>query len=136
MPMRTTHLLDRAFLTAHLLTGNAEDAEAAIEEAIKAWDPVGEDERILMRRVIRASLRHEGGYGSYAPSGSLPLELENVLSLSIQLRRCFVLRVLEGLPRETCGELLHLDSPQVDGNTCAALRLLACSWAQTPRFAA
>jgi hypothetical protein len=122
-------LIDRAFLTAHLLTGDSVHAERAMMEAIASWGPdQSEDE--LFARVLHATVRDSV---DDVPSrtaetdladASLPAEFQAVLSLEPQLRRCYVLRVLVGLPRHACASMLGLSMQQVDRHTCAALRCL------------
>jgi hypothetical protein len=119
--------INRAFLAAHLLTGSAERAERAIMEAIALWD-LDQSDNELFEQVLRAAVQGTvedvqaipNGAGS--PNTHLPAELQAVLRLAPQLRQCYVLRVLVGLPRQACASLLHLSSQQVDHYTCAALR--------------
>jgi DNA-directed RNA polymerase specialized sigma24 family protein len=58
-------------------------------------------------------------------SSLLPPELRRVLSLSLDLRHCFVLRMLVGLSPQECSRLLHLDSRRVDEVAGAAAKELA-----------
>jgi hypothetical protein len=120
-------LLDRALLTAHLLTGSLQQAEKVTLEAIDSSKPGDEPEEALFQHVLDAAARaHVEPNPDLADlSGSyLPNELKSVLRLAPQLRRCFVLRVLAGLPAEVCGRLLGLYSEQVDEYTCAGLQSL------------
>jgi hypothetical protein len=55
----------------------------------------------------------------------LPFELRCVLALPQDIRHCFVMRILLGLPREVCAWLLHIDIPQVNHRTQAAVLELA-----------
>jgi DNA-directed RNA polymerase specialized sigma24 family protein len=55
----------------------------------------------------------------------LPKELKAVLRLAPLLRRCFVLRILAGLPAQACARLLSLHSDMVERYTCDALQSLA-----------
>jgi DNA-directed RNA polymerase specialized sigma24 family protein len=121
--------IDRAFLAAHLLTGGSEQAECAIVEAIASWGPDrSEDE--LFEQVLQAAVRNtvedEQLLANQADlsGASLPSELQAVLRLAPQLRQCYVLRVLVGLPRQACATLLGLSLQRVDQYTCAALRCL------------
>lgn len=122
--------ISRAFLAAHLLTASTEQAESATMEAIDSWDPDEEPEEMLFQSVVGAAARSSikpapsisnksGVAGSY-----LPVELQAVLGLAPHLRRCFVLRILIGLPPQVCSRLLHLDSHSVDRFVCAALECL------------
>jgi len=51
------HGIDRAFLTAHLLTASIEQAEGAISGAIGLWNPDKESEEILFKNVLDAAAR-------------------------------------------------------------------------------
>lgn len=124
--------IGRAFLTAHLLTGSIQRAEGAVLEAIDSFDPDRDSEDRLFSSALHASvyLHAEDGLGSGCNRPEevgffLPAELHAVLKLSPQARRCFVLRVLHGLPVQACARLLDLNVRKVDGYTCAALQSLA-----------
>ena len=127
----TDHAISRAFLTAHLLTANRKQAESAVLEAILHCDLEAGTEEAFLYRVAYAAIQVQVEYessnvGEPVPAESLPpVELQAVLDLSPQLRRCFVLRVLVGLPRQVCARLLHLSVLIVDQYTCAALERLA-----------
>jgi hypothetical protein len=119
--------LDRALLTAHLLTGSLQQAEEATLEAIDSWKPDKEPEEVLFQNVLEAAAQAQAeAYSSNQDSSAsyLPHELQAILRLAPQLRRCFVLRILVGLPAEVCGRLLGLHSEQVDEYTCAGLQSL------------
>jgi DNA-directed RNA polymerase specialized sigma24 family protein len=121
-------LLDRALLTAHLLTGNLQQAEEATLDAIDSWKPGEEAEEVLFQNVLHAVTRTQGepNANNLDPSGSyLPNELKAVLRLAPQLRRCFVLRILAGLPAQACARLLCLHSDVVERYTCDAIQCLA-----------
>jgi len=120
-------LIDRAFLTAHLLTGSLQVAERAALEAIDSWNPDQEPEEVVFNHVVEAAARTipENPPDSDASGAHVPDELKKVLGLAPWLRRCFVLRILVGLPRQVCARLLRLSSEQVDEYTCAALQCLA-----------
>lgn len=60
-----------------------------------------------------------------AESSWLPVELQRVLRLPQTPRLCFVLRILEGWPREKCATALGIPAETVDDETCAAARSLA-----------
>jgi len=123
-------LIDRAFLTAHLLTASIQQAEDAASNAIDAWNPDEESEETLFQNILldaaaRTSVEpapdsNPGASGSY-----LPKELKAILRLTPQLRRCFVLRMLVGLPSELCARLLQLHPDRVDQYLCAAFECLA-----------
>jgi DNA-directed RNA polymerase specialized sigma24 family protein len=123
-------LLERAFLTAHLLTGSIQQAEDATLKGLDFWNPDEEPGEALFQNVLDAAARAQiqpSRPDSDASGSNLPNELKAVLRLSSQLRRCFVLRVLVGLPSQECGRLLGLDSDRVDEDTCAALQCLGTS---------
>ena len=121
--------IDRAFLAAHLLTGGSEKAECAIMEAIASWgSDQSEDELFdqVLRAAVRNTVEDEQLLVNQAglPGASLPSELQAVLRLAPQLRQCYVLRVLVGLPRQMCASMLRLSLQRVDQYTSAALRCL------------
>src|SRR5258708_30544397 len=102
-------LMDRAILTAHLLTGSLRTAEEGILQAIDSWNPGEEREEVLFQNVLDAAARAqaEPNPDNTDSSGSyLPDELRAVLRLAPALRRCFVLRILAGLPPKACARLL------------------------------
>jgi DNA-directed RNA polymerase specialized sigma24 family protein len=121
-----------AFITALLLAGSMERAEAAVLEGITSLNPDDiSDGPLFTAAVLSASVTQQtGGLEEHMEiaertSSILPLELRKVLHLPPPLRRCFVLRMLAGLPREVCARLLHLEVQQVDERTCAALPMLS-----------
>ncbi len=120
--------LDRAFLVAHLLTGNVQDAEAAVLLAMESWKPENESGEYLFRKIVQAAAGSRIERTSFASTYHLPSQLQNVLKLSRSLRRSFVLRMLVGLPAEVCADLLSIDSQLVDEHLrCALLRLGDCA---------
>jgi DNA-directed RNA polymerase specialized sigma24 family protein len=123
-------LIERAFLTAHLLTGSIQQAEDATLKGLDSWNPDEEPGEALFQNVLDAAARTQiqpNRPDSEASGSYLPNELKAVLRLSPQLRRCFVLRVLVGLPSQMCARLLGLHSDEVDEFTCAALQCLGTS---------
>jgi DNA-directed RNA polymerase specialized sigma24 family protein len=122
------HLVDHALLTAHLLTGSFQQAEEATLGAIGSWRPDEEPDEALFQSVLNAAAQAEvePNPNSLDSSASyLPNELKAVLRLAPQLRRCFVLRILAGLPAQACARLLSLHSDLVERYTCDALQSLA-----------
>jgi DNA-directed RNA polymerase specialized sigma24 family protein len=120
--------LDRALLTAHLLTGSLQQAEEATRDAIDSWNADEEPEEVLFQHVLNSAARAqvEPNPASLDSSTSyLPDELKAVLRLAPQLRRCFVLCILEGLTAKACARLLCLQSDMVERYTCDALQCLA-----------
>ncbi len=120
-------LLDRAFLTAHLLTGDLRQAEEATLDAIDSWRPGEEPEALLFQNVLDAAARAhvEPNASPDASAPYLPDELKAVLRLAPPLRRCFVLRILAGLSTKACARLLGLHGDMVERYTCDALQCLA-----------
>jgi hypothetical protein len=127
----TNEALGRTFITALLLTGSAERAEAAVLEGIKVTQR-GEvsDEALLLQGTLSASIA-AGADGPRAEeqqhaSSLLPVELRRVLRLLPDFRRGFVLRVLVGLSREVCARMLQTEIQHIDELVYAATRALAC----------
>jgi len=118
--------IERAFLTAHLLTGNIQQAESAVTGAIESLDTGDGSEETLFRNAIQRAARHAS---SEAVQGALPARagLRAVLNLSPNLRGCYVLRILAGFSRHDCARLLGLNVPQVEHFTCAAFERLAAA---------
>jgi DNA-directed RNA polymerase specialized sigma24 family protein len=114
--------VNRAFLMAHLLTGDARQAESVVLEAIESWSPREDDGEALLQEVLNTAVRSQVVLESRR--SFLPPELQAVLGLSPLLRRCFVLRMLEGLSGQVCARLLHVDSRLVDQCTRAAVKSL------------
>ncbi|HTS27310.1 MAG TPA: sigma factor-like helix-turn-helix DNA-binding protein [Bryobacteraceae bacterium] len=113
-----------ALRTAHLLTASLQQAERAVSKAIDGFDPEVDTADTLFRNTIRAAVQSPP-VQSQATEPVGPVELHAVLGLPENLRRCFVLRVLAGLPRAACARLLNLNAASVNENTCAALERLA-----------
>jgi len=123
------HTISKAFLTAHLLTASVEQAERAVTDALASWDRNKESLEDLFQAVLDAAVRRQdsGAPGSTEPDSGgslLPTELQTVLALSLELRRCFVLRMLAGLSVAMCARLLQLNPRRVKQYTCAALKRL------------
>jgi len=123
------HTISRAFLIAQLLTRSAGQAESAVVEALDSWDPAGESEEVLLERVLAAGIRFQGTCAASRSNepellASFPREIQAVLRLPAQVRRCFVLRILVGLSRPVCARLLQLSCRQVDEYTSRALKRL------------
>ena len=118
------NIINRALRTAHLLTASMRQAENAVLEAIHSFDPARETEEMLFRHALKAAIQGpDEASASNQPesAGSVPArELQAVLNLSPNLRRCFVLRILAGLSRQACARLLGLSAHRVDQYTHAA----------------
>jgi hypothetical protein len=121
------HMVGKAFLTALLLTGSVERAEAAILEGNTKMDLDNASEEALFREAVNAAIKPQSETSKQPPeeleraSSMLPFELRRVLHLPPALRHCFVLRFLVGLPREACARLLHLEIRQVDERARTAM---------------
>jgi DNA-directed RNA polymerase specialized sigma24 family protein len=113
-----------AFRTAHLLTASTQQAESAVLEAIDSFDPDVDTGETLFQNAILGAVQCPSSQSQSTESFEPP-ELQAVLSLSENLRRCFVLRVLVGLSRRSCARLLRLNAGTVNDYTCAALQRLA-----------
>lgn len=131
-------ILGKTFLTALLLTGTVERAEAAVLQSIKVLDADDISAEPLLQATVRCSIGLQSGIGGQEIDGLehgsriLPSELKCVLHLPFQLRHCFVLRILAGFPREACASVLQLKPSQIDECTCSAiLRLAELSFSQT-----
>ncbi len=116
--------IEKAFLTAILLTASPERAEAAILTATRIMDPGVAPADALLRAAVPAALEMECALAAEdreRASSMVPLELRPLLHLETGKRLCFVLRVLVGLSRQACSGLLRLAVPQIDEYTCAAM---------------
>ena len=122
--------VSEAFNAALLLTGAATSAKYAVIEAISSLDSEAVTPEALLYATIAMSVRHAETYDAESNSpeancSALPVELRNVLQMEPSLRRCFVLRVLLGMPTEVCAGVLRLNGGQVVANVCAAMQWLA-----------
>jgi DNA-directed RNA polymerase specialized sigma24 family protein len=124
---RVRTVLGRALIAARLLTANDLEAETAVLSAIEAWNSDVEDEPALVRRALTAALKRDAESEMRATNFTLlvPAELKSVLSLPPRLRRCFVLRILEGLTSAQCVGLLRVPPETLNHYTCEALWRLA-----------
>jgi hypothetical protein len=111
----------KAFVTAVLLSGSMKRAEAAMLDGIASSGDGDE----LVGHTVTALLQRDGAGETTDAPASLPEELRNVLRLPADLRRCFVLRVLMGWPRERCAELLRREAGEVDRAASLAAMELA-----------
>jgi DNA-directed RNA polymerase specialized sigma24 family protein len=122
--------LHQAFLTATLLTANLGRAENAVTETIRLRNPGESLDPLLFRQAIKAST--EGERDTAAEDlgevlAAVPEELRGVVRLPEPLRHCFVLRMLSGLSREKCAELLDRTISEIDAYTCSAIENLSYS---------
>jgi DNA-directed RNA polymerase specialized sigma24 family protein len=124
----TSQYLATPFVTAVLLTGSAERAETAMLEGIRSWDADADPDEELLRTTVSAALdlyRPQRQEEITQASFLLPVELRGVLQLPPDLRQCYVLRLLMGLPRESCARMLGVDAGAVDRDTGLAAQALA-----------
>jgi hypothetical protein len=131
------HTINKAFLTAHLLTGSIAQAENAVTDALASWDRDKASLEDLFRAVLDGAVRRQdsGAPSSKEPESAgwrLPSELQTVLALPLELRRCFVLRMLAGLSVAMCARLLQLHPRRVKQYTCAALKCLLSPGERSP----
>jgi len=120
-------VMGRAFLVAHLLTASTKQAESVTLAALDSWNPDEEPEEMLFQHVLDNAASKQDSNRPDPAREYLPDELLAVLQLAPQLRRCFVLRILVGLPAEVCARLLRLSPRRVDQFTCAALQCLGAA---------
>jgi hypothetical protein len=119
--------VDEAFVTALLLTASAERAEAAVLGSNTVTNPDNASAEGLFRGAVNAAIELQSKTSWQSPeeleraSSMLPFELRGVLHLPPDLRHCFVLRFLVGLPREVCARWLRLEVRQVDARACTAM---------------
>jgi hypothetical protein len=119
--------LGEVFTSAVLITGNIKAAEAAVVDGLRSCQP-GSGINLLEAAALfalerRPAFPQEDEIAEVA--AFLPIELQRVLRLAPHLRPYFVLRVLAGLPRESCAAVLNTGLDQVDQGTCSALLELA-----------
>ena len=118
-----TAILRKSFWVAYLLTGNAARAESAVRQAIDLWDCNADNFEQLLHTTARIAARN-----SLACSCDvdilLPAELCRVAELPPDLRSCFVLRMLLGLPSSTCAHILDLPVSRIEQHSRDAVTTL------------
>jgi len=129
---RMREAASRAFVTAFLLVGDAERAEAAVLKSIASTNFDDESGDEMIRKTVNDAMEPDEMPGRFSgtlePAFSmLPLQLQRVMQLPHYLRQCFVLRVLVGLPREVCARLLHSNIGEIDRCARAAMLQLPAS---------
>jgi hypothetical protein len=112
-------LIDKAMLTAYLLTGSLKQAENSVLSGIRLWNPNTESEETLFNWVMMEAVASDDS--SFTVDIELPVELQNVFTLPLSIRRCFVLRILVGMKVEGCARLLNVTSQFVNLYVCQAL---------------
>jgi hypothetical protein len=121
-----TEVLDRVFLVALLITGNMDRAEDAVLDGIAALDGTMSSDGFRLATLKSAIERGEQRSGEIEDIfPSLPLELRRILLLNPDIRACFVLRVLLGMPSETCSEVLQIPTQKIGHSVSDAMQQLA-----------
>jgi NTP pyrophosphatase (non-canonical NTP hydrolase) len=121
-----TEVLDRVFLVALLITGNMDGAEEAVLDGIAALDDTMSSDGFLLatlKSAIEMGEQRSGETEDIFPS--VPLELRRILLLNPDLRACFVVRVLLGMPSETCSEVLQIPTQKIGHSVSDAMQQLA-----------
>jgi hypothetical protein len=103
-------LLGKAFLTALLLTASNKLAESAVVDGIATleFDQIPSDSLLL--ETVESAIRRRSEHRDQGESlAILPIELQRVLLLAWNVRRCFILTVLLGLaPKPALGSCICL----------------------------
>jgi DNA-directed RNA polymerase specialized sigma24 family protein len=123
--------MGRVLTAAVLLSGDLTQAEDAVADAILSLDTDDFETEAFLMCVLILSIQRSRNSSKRSTrktgeiSATLPAELQNVLNLSLKLRHCFVLRVLLGLPKETCSQMLQVDDDEVEKSVSSAAIELA-----------
>ncbi|HUA83332.1 MAG TPA: hypothetical protein VMB85_05695 [Bryobacteraceae bacterium] len=120
--------VERAFLTAHLLTADARLAEDITIQAIELWNTRDESREDLFEKVVGAALRTRVSPQADTGSDEYPDHINAVLLLPTRLRRCFVLRILAGLPAHICARMMGTSRKSVNDDTVLALQHLPANF--------
>lgn len=129
--MQPAVAMGRVWTTVFLLSGDATQAEDAVADAILSSDTDDFETEGFMTCVLILSIQRSRNTSKRSIRKTseiwvtLPAELQNVLSLPLRLRHCFVLRVLIGLPRETCQQMLQVNDDELENSVCSAVVQLA-----------
>jgi hypothetical protein len=121
-----TGALDSVFLAALLITGDMDAAENAVVDGIAALNGRTSSDGFL-QATLKAAIER-GEHRSDKSKGivpALPLELRRVLLLNPEIRACFVLRGLLGMPSETCSQILGIPIQQIGHSVSDAMQQLA-----------
>lgn len=127
----TALAMGRVLTAAVLLSGDVTQAEDAVADAILSLDTDDFETEAFFTCVLILSIRSSRDYSKRSIrkkidiSPTLPAELQNVLNLSCKLRHCFVLRVLLGLTKETCRQMLQVDYDDLENSVSTAAVQLA-----------
>jgi hypothetical protein len=122
--------VENAFVVALLLTASVKQAENAVVESIDCFDTDQICSERIFQKVIYSSLcsksaRLAPDFIDEDSAATLPFELRRVLYLPRELRECFVLRMLIGLPRESCAGLLQVDLAEIRSRLQKAMAEIA-----------
>ena len=121
-----TEVLDRVFVVALLITGVMDSAEDAVLDGIAALEGTMSSDGFLLATLKSAIERSEHSSGEIEDIPSiLPLELRRILLLDPDIRACFVLRILLGMPSETCSEVLRIPIQEIGHSVSDAMQQLA-----------
>ena len=115
-----SQVLDMAFRTALLLTDAMKTAEAAVMQGIGACEDLS-PRGLLIEASRSAVQRRTKSSDGPCEVERLPPELRRLFILQPLPRQCFVLRILVGLTREVCAELLEISVTECEGALYAAL---------------
>jgi len=127
----TNRYLWMAFITTILLTGSILIVRDQLLEGIRSLDIAATPDEQLLQTIVFTAMDQRLRSGRRQTeemaqvSSLLPVELQRVLHLPVELRQCFVLRLLMAMPREFCARLLGLDVGAVDRDTGLAAQALA-----------
>ena len=118
--------LDRAIRAAFMLTGSTQAAEHAVLDGIDATECYSAGDDVFLLETIKAAIRRRAGvsHQTQLRSAHLPWELRRLFLLAPISRDCFVLRILVGIPVETCSRILHRGVEEIEDVLCAALQEL------------
>jgi DNA-directed RNA polymerase specialized sigma24 family protein len=116
--------LPKAFLPALLLTGGIEAAEAAVLDAIAAFEFDYSPGGTLLLETVKSAIRRRSDSRDQSEQAFsiLPLELRRLLLLAQDSRNCFVLRVLLGMTPEISSGILNRSVHEVEEALHAGLQ--------------
>jgi hypothetical protein len=122
-------ILDASVKVAFLLTGDPARAADVVVRAIHdvSYEDLFSTDAGLLRAVVAMAIADNRADTDRPdlPASGLPKELERILHLAKQLRQCFVLRTLVGLPALDCAQLLKLPANVVDERAGVAAQELS-----------
>jgi DNA-directed RNA polymerase specialized sigma24 family protein len=118
-----SNAVDTGFRTALLLGAATRTAEAAVLDGIDACEDLSH--RGFLIETVRSTIRRRTKSADRPDALELlPPELRRLFMLQPLSRDCFVLRILVGLSREVCAELLDVSITEFEDAVCAALNQL------------